>query len=79
MELVAARKKIMVQNPGNKNILRMIDLRQQTQVTFYLAIDRMLDVMSIKVPQETDLVRKRLSIKKKKNVGIGLLTFLNDF
>ena len=58
VELVASRKKIMVQNPGTKKTLRMIDLRQQKTVTMCLAVDRMVNVMSLKVPQETDLVRK---------------------
>ncbi|XP_076444374.1 dual oxidase 2-like [Babylonia areolata] len=58
VELVSDRKKIMVQNPATKATMRMIDLRQRTQVTFRLAVDRTLNVMSVKVPDETDLVLK---------------------
>ena len=56
VELVASRKKIMVINPGNKTTLRMIDLRKTKKVTFWIAQDRMLDVLAIKVPDETDFV-----------------------
>ncbi|KAK7116278.1 hypothetical protein V1264_001988 [Littorina saxatilis] len=78
VELVAARKKIMIQSPGNKNMLRMIDLRKQTAVTFYLAQDRMVNVMAIKVPQETDLVLK-FDKGPDRNAGIQKLeSFLRE-
>ncbi|KAL8598120.1 hypothetical protein ACOMHN_030406 [Nucella lapillus] len=56
VELVAERKKIMVKNPGTKATMRMIDLRKRRQVTFRMAIDRTLSVMSVRVPEETDFV-----------------------
>jgi hypothetical protein len=59
VELVVARKKIMVMKPGTvRDNLRMIDLRFKERITFFLGNDRMLNVMSLKLAGETDFVSK---------------------
>ncbi|PVD19871.1 hypothetical protein C0Q70_20364 [Pomacea canaliculata] len=56
VELMASRKKIVVHNASHTKTLRLIDLRNQKDITFYLGQDRNMSVMAIRVPGETDLV-----------------------
>ncbi|XP_076465634.1 dual oxidase 2-like isoform X2 [Babylonia areolata] len=78
VELVAARKKIMVLNAGTKKTERMIDLRQQTKVTFLVAVDNLANVLAVKVPHETDLILHFETAEERRSKAKKLESFLQQ-
>ncbi|KAK6179799.1 hypothetical protein SNE40_012075 [Patella caerulea] len=77
VELERGRKKIMVSDRTGK-MLRLIDLRRTERIHFRLSDDKDMSLASIRIPGESDLILRFLSMSERQTVVSHIEKFLQD-